>query len=244
MRMGGASVVGCVAVMGFLGSACLHESSESVPVGPLSLTEIHSADGTARTSLGECVGFTLVATDEGITFSEDVQVSLGPLDAVHVTRLDETHVRIGAEETGLACVFLPLFAEAGVWPLTVTSGGETHVLEGALVVDPLVAYEIGPVAKERVWSGDVVGEAAGANVLERPYDVDVYRVDFTTAYHVYDHADFFGTGEGHGYVPGMEIWSERFPDAYLGRGVMRGMFARQSSAFGVEPSSSPTKPTS
>lgn len=216
--MRGAFVV--VVSVGLMSTGCLHESSGVA--GPLSLVEIHSEDGTARTSLGECIGFTVVAS-EPITFADDVQVSLGPLDVVPVTRLDATHLRVGAEETGLTCVYLPLFAEAGAWALTITSRGETHVMESALIVDPLVPYDIGHVAKERVWSGDVL-DAPGANVLERAYDVDVYAADFSTAYHVYDHADFFGTGEGRGYVPVLELWSEQHPESYLGRGGLSVIF--------------------
>lgn len=189
------------------------------PSGPVTIRDVWSPDGSRTISAGECLGFTL-ATD--FALEEGATVEVGSLVAP-VIAIDANHLRVASEEeTGGDCFFLPLFAEPGSWPLTLTSGGATYVIEDAITVAPIDAVDAGLVAKDRVWMS---GE------LERPWDVDVYLATFSDEYHVYDDADFFATGIA--IVPGLELWSARFPDAYLGRGGVGLVFPQSGPQYVV-----------
>jgi hypothetical protein len=183
--------------------------------GPLAVTALTTPDGLPRISLGSCVGFTIVGN--GVVFAPDATVTLGPMDAVPVRFVDETHLRVGSDETGGTCVWTPIFADPGAWTLTVTSAGASNALDGAIFAEPPVIHDAGAVDHSHVWS-DALGNGDGANELERPYDVDLYRVAFSESYHVYDHVDFFSTGTNGTLVPQMEIWDPAEPAADLGRG--------------------------
>lgn len=200
-------------------------------IGPIRLTDLWTPSGEARISAAECLGFTIAANAEGIVFTEDATATLGGL-AVPLAFVDSTHLRAGAEETARDCFFLPVFlASSGELSLTVASAGSSWTIDGAIEVSPVDAFDVGDVAKERVWSRDVVS-APGANVFERKWDVDVYSATFTDAYHVYDDVDFFSLGTA-GLVPEMQIWSDEYPDSYLGRGGVGLVFPQSGTQLVV-----------
>jgi hypothetical protein len=195
------------------------------------VTEILSPGGDRKIAAAECLGFTIAANEEDVVFAGDATVTLGCMQ-VPVELVDETHLRAGSEETGGACFFLPVFpAELGDLALTVTSAGQSWQLDDAFEILPVEAFDVGLVAKDRVWSRDVVSDD-GANVFEHAWDVDVYRVTFSDEYHVYDDVDFFPLDDP-GLVPELQLWSDRFPDAYLGRGGVGLVFPQSGEQLVV-----------
>lgn len=188
--------------------------------GPIAIRDVQSPTGGRRAALAECLGFTLAANEPGVTFAEDVVVSLGPLE-VPVQRVNASELRAGAEANDHRCFWLPPFGEPGAWDLTVSSAAGTWTVPKAFRIDAPEITDVGLVAKDRVW-------AEGR--FEQPWDADVYRATFTDAYHVYDHIDFFARG-GAEILPELQFWEEEYPDAYVARGGHTVIFPQSGTHY-------------
>lgn len=194
-----------------------------VGAGPIWLENIASDDGTAKTSAGECLGFTIV-TDE-YTFAPDAEVTLGGFGVVPSVYLDSNHLRVGDSATGYECFWTkPLTAPIGVHDITIVTGSETYTVGDAFEVTPLKAFEVGIVEDTRIWSIGHIDEV-GANGFERPYDVDIYRANFPAinGSHIFDHMELFSTGTVD-LVPVMEFWDPEYTSSYLNRGGLGLIF--------------------
>src|SRR4051812_3482136 len=66
----------------------------STPLGPIFLTDVYTPDGLAKTSLGKCLGFTIVANEAlGVSFSPGATASMGPYSHLPLVFQDSTHLR-------------------------------------------------------------------------------------------------------------------------------------------------------
>lgn len=191
-------------------------------------------DGAARrASLGRCIGFTVVAAQDGVEFGAGTSVELGPLGRVPATTLDSRHVRVADPETNGACFFTPLFVKTGAWDATVSSAGHTWTIRSAVRMDPAVVVDIGEVDHQHVLvpaTGAVEG-TSGAFVFEHPWDADVYRARFSEAYHVYAHADFFSADAS--VVPEMLFWEPAHPETNVARGGFAVVFPQGGEDYFV-----------
>lgn len=193
------------------------------PRGPIAVTDLWTPDGSPRIAAAECLGFTIAANEEGVVFAPDATATLGAIE-VPLSFVDATHLRAGAEETGRDCFFLPVFpGTSGALALTVNSAGASWTLDSAITLDPVDAVDVGLVEKEPVWKEDA---------FERTWDVDVFRATFTDAYHVYDDVDFFPLANPD-LVPEMQLWSDEYPDSFLGKGGVGLVFPQSGTQLVV-----------
>lgn len=200
-------------------------SPTATPHGPIWLDKINSKDGTPSFTLGKCVGFTIVsdvsALDAGSTVTFGGKTVAGRW-------LDPYHIRVGSPATEDTCVWTdPLNDTPGTWDVVIHSAGVDYTIAGAVKMDPPLIFDAGNVDHTRVWSQDLILDP-GANEFEAPYDVDLYRVRFSTAYNAYDHADFFPTSAD-ALVPQMELWDPLHPATLLGRGGRALIFPKGGS---------------
>ena len=202
------------------------------PLGPVYLDELSTPDGTARISAGACLGFTLVANEEGLTFGPETKVTVGPLGVMEKVMLDGTRLRVGDASNGHVCRWTPIFGESGTWDVTVEQDGFTHVIEDAIKVDPTRILDVGIVSADaQVWSLDRVLDG-GANAFEVPYDIDVYRVNFwsMSTSTVYTHSQFFPTGPAV-VVPVMEFRESAHPEILTARGGHGLIFPKRGTNY-------------
>jgi hypothetical protein len=209
------------------GTGCVESttigSASTDPAVPLSVTlqDFYTPDGTSTTTHGQCLGFTAVA--HGFTFPAHATISMGPMGSVPVVLKDSTHLRVGSKQTKRTCVFTPIFGAAADWDVTVTvPGTSTFSFPAAIHAGAAVIHEVGAVGKTRVWTRDFLQDP-GANAFERPYDVDLYQVEFSDVYHAFGHIDFFPLG-GASIVPSVEYWNALWPNSPLGRGGSGDIF--------------------
>ena len=206
------------------------------PTGPVYLTAFNTPDGSAHGTVGKCIGFTIVGN--GVTFAPDASVKLGPMGTVPSTWIDATHVKVGSPETGGTCVFTTPFTAAGKWDVTLTQGGTTTVLPGAIDMAATQVFDAGTISSptQRIWTRDVI-TAAGANTFEAPYDVDVYQVRVPDTsdggYRGYAHANFFtmsGDDVGaDGITPRMLLQNAGWKPGVYQQGGKAVMFPQSSS---------------
>ena len=192
------------------------------PSGPVYLDSFVTPSGGAEFTLGKCIGFTVVGNT--VTLDSSMSVRVSGLGTVPGTWLDAHHYKVGAPATAGRCVFTPIFAATpGAWDVTVRTGGSDYALKGALVADPPRIFDVGTVGTARVFTAAVAG-TSGANELETPYDVDVYRVDFAdTAQRVFAEGDFYDQS-GKALLPRVELWNTKWPDSPLGVGALGVVF--------------------
>ncbi len=198
----------------------------ATPAGPVYL-DAFFPNGTNQVHLGKCLGFTVVGN--GVTFGADASVTVGSLGPVPFTRLDATHLRVGSPKTAGTCVYTPIFGDAGMQDVTVSSGPNTWTVAEGIELDPPQVYSFGMVGPSTRFGRDVVTDA-GANTFETPYDVDIYTIATTEITRVYPHMDFFDLSTAGNVVPQLEFWNSKFPNDFLGRGALTTIFPQNSTA--------------
>jgi hypothetical protein len=212
------------------------------PSGPAYLDKLFP-NGTRQVPLGKCLGFEVVGN--GVTFAADATVSVGALGKMPVTFLDETHLQVGAPETGNTCVFTPIFGvRPGPQDVVVTSSSNRWTISAGIDLTPVQVYTV--TSKDpkgwfypttpRVWTSDefagATGVPPGVNTFETAWDVDVYKAHFDDTIRTYPHLDFFDL-DAHGLVPQLEFWSPNWPNAPLGMGAFASIFPEPGDVYWV-----------
>lgn len=209
-----------------------HTAPPTTPLGPIYLDDLSTIDGSTTFTLGKCLGFTLIANDEGILFSTETVVTVGPLGEQDTLLLDGARLRVGSQRNGYRCTWTEPFGTPGPWDVVVRDGERAWTIAHALEARPTRIIEIGRVTGERVWSGEATGEP-GANVFEVPYDADVYLADFwlpdETA-HLFAHFDFFPTGTA-ALLPTMEFREPSHPGILTARGGLGLVFPKRGMNY-------------
>lgn len=193
-----------------------------VPTGPLWLDELATDGGTNVTSAGECLGFTLRTDDEHpLTPTTTLTLgALGTLESKFVKFINEHEIRVGEAATNFECMWTKPFGPTGTWDLTIDTGAATWTIEDAITMMPVKSFDLGTIMDVRKWTLTMVDEP-DANVFERPYDVDVYRIYIADAIdptsHVFSHTEFFSTGAP-AVLPVMQFWDPDHSASFLGYG--------------------------
>lgn len=202
-------------------------------LGPVYLADLTTADGNPVISTGKCLGFTLTANEEGLYFTMDTTVDVGPFANVKTLLLDGTHLRVGTNETSNMCFYTPLFGTAGSWDVKVHDTDRTITLEDAITVHPTKLLDVGRVETDYRWSLDMLTDPE-ANAFEVPYDVDVYRVDFYhgTTSHAFARTEFFPTGPA-ALLPVMEFREPSHPQILTARGGLGLVFPKRGVNYVV-----------
>lgn len=210
-----------------------HPNATPTPAGPIYLEKLSTPDGTNEIASGKCLGFTLVANSDGLSWSPDTKVSVGPFTDVESMLEDGTHLRIGSAANHFTCFYTPLFGEPGEWDVVIENDGETHTLAGAIKVLPPKLLEVGRVNPDTGfhWSMDRVFDSQ-ANVFEVPYDIDIYRVEFFQPGDdkTFSHAEFFPTGAP-ALLPVMEFREPSHPLEITARGGLGLIFPKRGTNY-------------
>lgn len=202
------------------------------PAGPVFLGSFHTPDGENVVPMGKCLGFTVIANDAlGTTFDPAATVTVGDLSGFKTYWLDSKHLRVGSDETGGACTFLPIFHDAETVDVTIDSGADHWTLPAAIEITPPELHDAGFVSPDQVFTRDYMTDP-GANTFEQPYDVDIYKVTTSDIVRNYPHLDFFDLS-GSGLVPSVEFWNKRWPDDLLGRGANAVIFPENGENYFV-----------
>lgn len=204
-----------------------------VPLGPVYLADLTTPDGSPVISSGKCLGFTLTANEEGLYFTMDTTVDVGPFTNVETLLLDGTHLRVGTDATSNTCFYTPLFGTPGTWDVKVHNTDRTIELPGAITVHPTKLLDAGRVESDYRWSMDMVTDPE-ANAFEVPYDIDVYRVDFYngTTSHSFARIEFFPTGPT-ALLPIMEFREPSHPQILTARGGVGLVFPKRGVNYVV-----------
>ena len=199
-------------------------SATPTPAVELTLTNIHTVDGMPKSTLGKCIGFTVLGNDTlGVSFAPGTTVAMGPFTHMPVIFQDSTHLRVGDTDKGGKCFYTPFLAiDPGVYDVVVTSGTKSWTLAGGFEMGAPEFFDFGDLAKTRLWSADKFTDA-GANVFEISYDVDIYKTNLTDVVRLYMHADFFNTGAA-AILPETFLWNDRYKNSFLGRGGFAEIF--------------------